>query len=499
MPEEDDADMHTSPSGSESGLSFRHLGANAEREVGGVALSELEGVGSTGLMRAVAWHNVLVRLGICVPFLVTHDVGCLLVGLGRPGSVSRGLGEAAIGESWRQFLVEMADTDVARSQAAWKHRDAMVGVVLARILSVVTPYISEISRARRPLELSGDAVQYARLDPRSAFTRYAQDFAIDWIQTICSNRLLPLLETEQVDMDALRLLGMFQGGNEGGDGVDLADLYNVIVNPTLADVVDFSLELLPSLLEVRQEMGQQSFGMDGYASIERVGQIESLMLSQLAYDDEVFLQKLVDRELFYHTHEKQFENERRSHHVLVDGSASMRGVREVFARGLALALCKRLALLGEDVHLRFFDSRLYDGVKVGGSSGAEVPYVLQFRAEHGRNYRAVFRQLASELSARKRQPTKSLVYILTHAEACFPIEEIQKISTIAAMYGVFVLPKGPLDLPYLDSLHRVHVIDEESLSLTRRAGSAHAIIHGVERDLGQRKRGRREEGGIGNG
>ena len=72
------------------------------------------------------------------------------------------------------------------------------------------------------------------------------------------------------------------------------------------------------------------------------------------------------------------ENERRVHQVLVDGSASMRGVREVFARGLALALCKRLALLGEDVSLRFFDSRLYEGVhyrvstEVGAAMGRQV-------------------------------------------------------------------------------------------------------------------------------
>ncbi|MFY0542003.1 hypothetical protein [Nannocystis pusilla] len=72
----------------------------------------------------------------------------------------------------------------------------------------------------------------------------------------------------------------------------------------------------------------------------------------------------------------------------------------MFARGLALALCKRLALLGEHVILRFFDSRLYEGVKVGAQGHAEVPYVLQFRAEHGRNYARVIRQINAELSAR---------------------------------------------------------------------------------------------------
>ena len=42
----------------------------------------------------------------------------------------------------------------------------------------------------------------------------------------------------------------------------------------------------------------------------------------------------------------QHEVSRPLHYILVDGSASMRGAREVFARGLALALAKKLSLVG---------------------------------------------------------------------------------------------------------------------------------------------------------
>jgi hypothetical protein len=315
-----------------------------------------------------------------------------------------------------------------------------------------------------------------------------------------SHRLLPLLETEQIDVDALRLLGLFRAGQSGVAGVELADLYNVILSPQLADVIDFSLELLPSLLEVRREMGQQTFGIDGYASIERIGNIDNMVLTQLAYDDDVFEQKYVDHELFYYTHEKQYENERRVHHVLVDGSASMRGVREVFARGLALALCKRLALLGEEVVLRFFDSRLYEGVKVGAAGHVEIPYVLQFRAERGRNYAAVLRSLNAELAAPRfgggRANATALVYLLTHGEAVFPTADVQLLATRAPIYGVFILPRGPLNLGYLDSLHRVHVIDDEAIGHGRRASRARQIISEVESDLGP---GRSRSGRIARG
>lgn len=450
-----------------------------ERQVGTMALSQIEGAGSLALMRAVAWHGVLARLGVAAPLVVIHDLGCLISGAGAPASVTRGIAEAELCEAWRLLLVELADAELVRSQAAWKHRDAMVGVVLARILTSVIPQLPEAVRVLRPIELPTDAANYLRIEPSTAFTRYDQEQALAWLAALGTNRLLPILAAWQLDVDALRLFGLFRGGPGDAGGVDLADLYSVMNSPELADVIDFSMELLPSILEVRRDKGMQAFSIDGYASVERRGNLDDLVLSQLALDEDVFEQKLVDDELFYFTHERQVENEQRTHHVLVDGSASMRGVREVFARGLALALCKRLALLGESVVLRFFDSRIYDGVKVGAQSHSEVPYVLQFRAERGRNYARVIRQLNAEL-ATPRRAGKALIYLLTHGECQLPLEEVQLLRSRAPIYGVFILPRAGLDLPYLDELYRVHVIDREALSVGKRAQRAREIIRDVD-------------------
>jgi hypothetical protein len=140
--------------------------------------------------------------------------------------------------------------------------------------------------------------------------------------------------------------------------------------------------------------------------------------------------------------------------------------------------------------LRFFDSRLYEGVKVGAAGHVEVPYVLQFRAERGRNYAAVIRQLNAELAAPRggaygggRGRASALVYLLTHGEAQFPTAEVQLLATRAPIYGVFILPRGPLDLGYLDAVHRVHVIDDDAIAHGRRASRAKQIISEVESDL----------------
>ncbi len=475
-----------------------HEGVDAgrvEREVGSLALSELEGAGALLMMRAVSWHNTLARLGMRVPLVILHDLGGVLTGMARPAAQARGAADPRLGESWRRLLVEVGASELARVPAAWKHRDPMVGVVLSRILGAVRPQLPADARLQRVFELPVDVQRYARMDVASAHDRHPQDQALAWMTTLTSHRLLPILEVEQIDLDALRLLGLFGSSHEGAAALDLADLYQVIASPNLADVVDFSMELLPSLLEVRRDSGQQAFGMDGYAAIERRGQLDDLMLSQLAYDEDLFEQKLVAGELFYYTHEKQLESERHVHQILVDGSASMRGVREVFARGLALALGKRLSALGESVRLRFFDARVYPGVAVRASEGGDIPYVLQFRAEHGRNYARVARELLAELSAPRGPEGQQILYLLTHGQCRFPPELLQQIGARAPVHAVYILPGGTVELPEPGAFRRVHVLDAQALAQGRRVGHARRIIQDAERDLGRLRSGSRRRGG----
>ena len=71
------------------------------------------------------------------------------------------------------------------------------------------------------------------------------------------------------------------------------------------------MELIPSVLETKQQSGVQVFSVDGYASIERHGSVDSIVLSEFAFDRDIFEQKLVDNELYYYGHEKQRTEERR--------------------------------------------------------------------------------------------------------------------------------------------------------------------------------------------
>ncbi len=347
-----------------------------------------------------------------------------------------------------------------------------------------------------------DPEVYRDLDRELPALFSATDRSADlaFLRFIADNQLRLVIAFEQVDLDTLRLVGLF-GAEAGAMGaLNMLDLLNVFSSPEANDVVNFSLDLLPSVLETKKASGAQTFSVDGYSGVERRGSIDSLVLSELAFDELLFDMRFVENEVFYYAREKQHEEDRRLHYICVDASASMRGQRSVFARGLALTLVKKLTLRGEDVYLRFFDSRLYEAqhARPGRSEtgGISVPYVLCFKGEHGRNYAKVFGLLAGEVSrVARRERRTPIVYIITHAECHVPVDTIERLRAIARLYGVFMLPsQGKLDLDYKDRLHTVQVVDEAALrQRDERARVALDIVEHAAKDT-EREAAESEEG-----
>jgi hypothetical protein len=312
-------------------------------------------------------------------------------------------------------------------------------------------------------ELPLDPNLYAA-DPVALFGELASpQVPLGFARHVAQSRLPLLTAMDQVDFDTLRLLGLF--GQTDASAMEIADLYGAFDSALANDVVNFSLDLIPSVLETKRASGAQAFAVDGYASIERHGNLDSLILSELAYDDDVFERKLADDELYYYGHEREREDERRLHYVLIDASASMRGTRQVFARGLALALAKKLSLQGDEVWLRFFDSRLHDLVRVQRGGALQISYLLCFKSERGRNYARVFRQLQLELGRLRRERRRKLiVYVLTHGECHIPIEIVSKLRQLATLQGVFILPSQGISMDYAPLLHHVEVVEEGALA-----------------------------------
>lgn len=456
--------------------------SEAARDIGSLALSVVRNENAMVALRAAHWRNSLVRVGLTVPFWAVHDIGMLTII--DPASVPVGprpllqkvslpgnVGEAL--RAYTETLQEIGDSEVLEKARQWRLSDELISVLLLKVIGpLYERYRGHRMSAGAPTILPMDPEVYRDLEPQlgALFTRHDRSEDVGFLQHVANERLRLITAIEQIDLDTLRLLGMFGAEASAAGAMEMLDLLNVFASPEANDVVNFSLDLLPSVLETKKASGQQMFSVDGYSGVERRGTIDSLVLTELAFDEDLFDRRFAENEVFYYAREKQHEEDRRLHYIMVDASASMRGQRSVFARGLALTLIKKLLLQGEDVYFRFFDSRLYEvqHARHGRSDtgGISVPYVLCFKGERGRNYAKVFGMLANELQRLHRRERRApILYILTHAQCHVPLDTIERLRNIARLYGVFMLPStGELDLEYLSRLHTVQVVDNNSLN-----------------------------------
>jgi hypothetical protein len=463
-------------------ISKERARSHLARQVGTLALSHVLVDSPMAMVRAAAWANALARMGVHLPLFVVHDLGALFttsrsgVGLAigpRRATLARiappAASKAAL-EGYHELLRNVAGSEVVEKLAGLRLRDEVVAILLLRALGDTYHRWRDPAKASGVEELPLDLGVYADVEPAEHFREFDARPLWAFLEHLAGHALHIYTQVELIDLDTVKLLGLFKEDTAGGasalgGAIDLVDLFAALGSPEAADVAHFSLDLIPSVLETKRAAGAQTFAIDGFTSVERKGNVDSLVLSELAYDQDIFEQKVVDQELLFYGHERQREEERRLMYILVDSSASMRGKRQVFARGLALALVKKLQLAGDEIWLRFFDSRLHELVKIGRGGGVPVPYVLSFRSEHGRNYGKVFRQLLLEVTRlRREQRRKIVVYVITHGQAHLAPDLVAALAQQAFLYGIIILPSSQVTLDFLPLLHRQQVVSDEALA-----------------------------------
>ena len=107
-------------------------------------LSQLSGGGVGSVLRAVTWHNLLLRLGTRLPLFLIHDLGLLLVTSVDPQqlAISSALSSQSQVQITRGLLLRYQDllktllrSSVMEQLAALQLRDELVAVVLHRLLA----------------------------------------------------------------------------------------------------------------------------------------------------------------------------------------------------------------------------------------------------------------------------------------------------------------------------------------------------------------------------
>lgn len=468
--------------------------------LGSLAISHVRPLSSALALRALRWHQNLERVGVVLPLFLVHDVGMIFAASAEHYEVKSRIDPSALAApgvpsgvlvrvtgAYAKTLAELADSEAARRAGALRLSDDLVTAVLARLLGVVAARAT--GRPAYQAYVPFNPAVFDRLEPQlpQLFAAVNRAYEAGLLDTLEQVRLFVLTLADALDTDTLRLFGLL-GTDGSASALSQVDLLAALQSPEANDIVNFSLDILPSVLETKTRPAAGSSTAQGYSGIGTRGSIDNMILTELAWDDLELARRMADSELLYYSREQSRDTQKRIHILLVDASASMRGERTTFARGVALATGKKLLLEGEEVVYRFFDSRLYETAR---AKNGRLPtaYLLSFRGERGRNPARVFAELWTELELmRTRDARAPVVHLFTHAALYIPRELVQSVRDLAHVAAVFILPSGgKLDLDYLDLLNAHWVVDHATLAKrTERSNAALSILgqsEGLRRDI----------------
>ena len=380
------------------------------------------------ILQAQAQRALMVRLGVRLPVEIVHDITLLL---SERDVVARPAKDASM-RAWGRFVAELR----AYAPIAHLHRHRLGRPLIAALaVHILRPLIE--------LRMAGfDAVVNAL--PR------------------CADRIR--VRVARLDLDTLRLLAMVEGeALEAPNAAHVSAWLRLFDDPAIHDIVNFTLDVMPSVLAATHRPKAQTYAVNGYAGLARDGVIDDMLLTELAWDDDLFTQRWLEGELFYHARERARDQEPEHHLVLIDATAAMRGLREAFARGTAMALVQHLVRGRRTVEVAFFDSIVHPRVRVTAREHATT-YLLGFQERRGRDAARAFAQLEQILvDLRETTQNRLMVTVISHAGCLVPMETMAAIVALAHVTGVFVLPSGPLP-EYSALLQHTHVIRADELS-----------------------------------
>jgi len=301
--------------------------------------------------RPAAWLRGAAAAGTPLPLALARDLGLLLVRplsdieLAKPPHLPF---DQETGP-YLAFLDRFARHPLVRELTRWKPppSDAVLAIILARLIrGLALPDIYRIpSGPAGAVFLRSLAVALEGADPGRIWESAPPEGRPDWLEMLPTEALARIeANLAGLDREELRFLVRYGPPLEGApDPRDILDLIALDHLPDAARLaLSQTLKLLPRVGSAQTVGGVQTYPEGGYEGLARKGSLDSLLLTELAYPDDIFLHRVLNHEALYYGRERPRERRREMAYIVTQLGWGMGGDGDVLARALTLALAQAM-------------------------------------------------------------------------------------------------------------------------------------------------------------
>ena len=140
-------------------------------------------------------------------------------------------------------------------------------------------------------------------------------------------------------------------------------------------------------------------------NIEKYQELLKTIPTQYAFDDEVFTQKLLKKEILVRDYQSR-RLKKQALYLLIDASGSMQGRKNIYASGVALAFVRQAISEGSTYFLRFFDYDPHDLHKITTKKEAEKMADILVKKPYSGGGTRIMSAIEQAIKDIKKDPTK---------------------------------------------------------------------------------------------
>ncbi len=305
--------------------------------------------------RPAYWLRAAATVGAFMPLWLAQDLGNVLTQAGIAVRRPAYLPEDIDTGPYAAFLSRIARSPLSREISGWAMSDSMIGVVLARLLQgVVFPADYQFQHATVDVarELAG---ALAHADTARLWKHGDPADRPVWHQLLPSAGLARIESNlRRLGIDELRFLHRYGPRFAGAPAPrDLLDLFSLLELPSPArQSLSQVLRLLPSVSQ-SVSGGEQTHAIGGYEGLTRIGGLDSLVPTELAYPRDLFVYRVMNREALYYGREGGQEPRRELVYIVTQIGIELAGDADLLARTLTLAIAQTMLRRGYEVQQSF--------------------------------------------------------------------------------------------------------------------------------------------------